>query len=723
MRDLPLSSTRAALALTVAAGSALTLSACTKSTVIAEPPPAAYVAPEPVELVMRPLTERITGGSASAASDGPQVVSRRRFDAPKAEARAQGEAQGQPPVAEQTIKVQYSAKSAEVADVLNVLLKQYLDQDYVLDPRVTGQVTLEIDAELTRREISDLVGMLASAFNWTLDRDGGVVMVRQGAALPRAAGAPVLDGAPAFASDQPSIGVRRLRYAPAEQTATLMRDMTSEGGKILVAGRVLVMADTTRQVARLSRLVDAVDVPAFDGVEVWTYRLAHRRPEDAAKILEQIATGTAVNSSADPQVGFVALPGTRRLMVFAKDSSLQPLVYDLIREVDQPSDSEQRQRYVYRVQHYNQAALLKLLQDFFGDKVETVGGGGAATAGASDVRMRLVADPQSDVILIHATPADYTEVLATLRVLDKPPQQVAIQSIIAEVRLTNALQWGVEYFLENETSLGELALTGAAPLTAGSVATGSAFFIGGDGFAVIQALDRESSTRILSQPRLVVADRAKGSIQVGGEVPTIRASEGSQTQVDGSTGIRQEIEYRDTGVILNLEPQISESGTITLKITQDVRDSIPTTIPNQPEFTTRKIETTVIVPHGKTVLLGGIINEDNRTGANRIPLLGRIPVLGEAFSNKSDESERTELLLAITPRIVSEPADLALLNNQFVQSVVGIRALMHEFSADLPAGALHDLAPPRPENPETVVPGPVPVDPPTNLPEAAGAGS
>ncbi len=723
MRDLCRSTIRSTMLVMTCAGAAVSvaLSGCAKRTVIAEPPPIGYTAPEPLDPVLRPLTERISGSQSDGAS-APEVMSRRRFDAPRRDASpATGEAGGDAPVAEQTIKVQYSARSAEIADVLNVLLKQYLQQDYVLDPKVTGQVTLEIDADLTRREIADLVGMLASAFNWTLEQRDNVTLIRPGASMPRVASAPVVDGRPAFASEQASVGVRRLRYAPAEQTATLLRDMTSEGGKVLVAGRVLVIADTTRQVSRLVRLVDAVDVPAFDGVEVWTYRLANRRPEDAAKILEQIATGTAINSAADPQVGFIAVPGTRRLMVFAKDATLQPLVFDLVREVDQPVDGESRERYIYRVQHYPQAALLKLLQDFFGEKIETATGA-AAAAPSGEARIKLVADPASDVILIQATPADYAEVLATLRVLDKPPQQVAIQSIIAEVRLTNQLQWGVEYFLENQTRLGTLELTGSTPLTAGSVATGSAFFIGGDGFAVIQALDRESSTRILSQPRLVVADRAKGSIQVGGEVPTIRASEGSATQTAGTTGIRQEIEYRETGVILDLEPQVSESGTVTLKITQDVRDSIPTTIQNQPEFTTRKIETTVIVPHGKTVLLGGIINEDLRTGANRIPLLGRVPVLGEAFSNKSQESERSELLLAITPRIISDPADLALLNNQFVQSVVGIRALMHEFAADLPPGAMYDMAPPRPENPETQVPGPAPVDPPANLP-VPGAGS
>lgn len=697
-----------ALALLALAGASASLTGCAK-TVIAEPPAPAYAPPEPVPPVLRAVTERIGGGSTIAVAQEPTVLSRQRFDSARPVAVA-GNAEGAP-AAEQTIRVQYAAKSAEIGDVLRILIKDYLEQDFVLDPRVAGQISLEIDQELSRREIGELVNLLVATLNLTLEQRDGITIIRPGTALPRVAGAPVLDARPAFLSEQPTVFVRRLRHAPAEQVATMLRDLASESGKVLVAGRVLVLADTSRQVSRLARLADTVDVPAFEGVEVWTYRLSNRRPDDAARILDQIAQGTAINAATEPQVGFVAMPGTRRLMVIAKDPSLQPLIYDLIREVDQPTDSERRERYVYRVQHYPQAQLVKLLQDFFGDRMEAGTGGSAAagTPASAEGRIRVVSDPQGDLVLIYATPSDYAEVLATLRTVDRPPQQVKLQSIIAEVRLTDALEWGVEYFLENNTSLGSLELIGTAPIAASSVATGSAFFIGGSGFALINALDRETSTRILSQPSITVADRAKGSIQVGGEVPVIRASEGSATQQAGTTGIRQEIEYRDTGVILDLEPQINETGTITLKITQDVRDSIATTIPNQPEFTTRKIETTVIVPHGRTVVLGGIINEAERNSADRIPLVGRVPVLGEAFTNRENTKQRTELLLAITPTIVNDPVELARLSSQFVQSIVGIRALMHELATDLPIGALHDLAAPKPQNPE-VGPPPPPVD-------------
>ena len=705
----------AAIALTGALLSAAGCSSASKKerTVIAEPPPPAYQPAPDERSVLRPVSEPIGMTAASGASE-PEVLSRRRLSVARGPDGVAATAVETP--AGELLRVTYSARNADVSDVMRVLLKEYLQQDYLIAPGVTGQITIELDDEFTRTELRELTGAIATLMNLTIEARDDVLLVRPGDRLPRAIG-PVLPDRPALESDQPAVMVRRLRYAGGDQVATLLKELSGEGGKAIVVGRSIVIADTTRQLARLSRLIVLIDAPAFEGSEIWTYRLAYRKPEDVAPVLEKLASGAGISSQADAQAGFIPIPGTKRLMVIAKDPTLQPLIYDLVRDVDVSVEGEQRRRFIYRVQHYPQAGLVKLVQEFFGDRIEVPGaaGGPAAAAGATDQRMRLVADPQSDVLLIHATPNDYADLLSTLAMVDRPPQQVVIQSIIAEVRLTNLLQYGVEYFLSTSSALGDLELTGNTPIQAGAVATGSAFFIGGDGFAVIQALDRESTTRILSQPKVTVADRATASIQVGGEVPTIRATQGSSSQQGGSTDIREEIEYRETGVILSLEPQINESGSVRLKITQEVTDAIPTTIPNQPEFTTRKVETTVIVPHGKTVLLGGIIQRDERDSQNRIPILGRIPIAGEAFKNSADESERTELLLTITPRIINDPQEGAAFTGEFMQQIQGIRATLHEFAAEVPQGVLHnpdspvpENAPPPPELPAETVPPPAP---------------
>lgn len=672
---------------------------CAKKTVIAEPPARAYQPPAVFTGEGRPVTEMIA--SSAGALSGPTLVSQQRLSGrsengegvtPTALASDPGE----------LVKVEISLKAADFSDVLRVLIGEYLGRDFVIDPKVTGPVTLEIDGEFTKSELMQVVGHLGTIYGWFIEEREGILFVRGGDRLAKAANAPILQAAPAIADDQPAVRVRRLKYIGADQVAALLKELMTENAKALIAGKTIVLADTTRQITRLSKLITALDTPAFDGTEVWTYRLGSKRPEDAQKLLETIATGTGLSAATDPAVAFVSVPGTQRLMVIAKDATLQPMVRELLQQVDQPADGERRQRYVYRVQHYPQAALVKLLSDFFGEKIEGQPGAPAATgtAGAeAGSRIRIASDAQSDLLLIHATPTDYADLLATLRAVDRPPQQVVVQSIIAEVSLNNALEFGVEYFLSQQAGIGALELVGTAPLGSPLLATGGAFFVGGDGFAVVQALDRESETRILSQPKLVMSDRVKGSIQVGGEVPVLKASQGAPTQQAGSSDIREEIEYRETGVILDIEPQINESGTVLLKITQNVTDVVQTTtVSDSPSFTTRKIETSVIVPSGRTVLLGGIINQSNRDFADRIPLIGRVPVLGEAFSNKQHGSERTELLLAITPTIVNEPVELVGALNEFLQSVESVRAALLESAVQLPRGSIEELSPPQPEN-------------------------
>jgi general secretion pathway protein D len=672
--------------------------------VIAEPPAPAYLPPPAYDSSQRPVTESIA--STQGLAIGPTLIGQQRFSA-----RTENGEGVVPTVLQkdpgELVPVSVQLKSADFSDVLRILLGEHMGRDFVIDPKVQGQVTVEIEGEFTKSEILSLVGEMGTIYGWFIEEREGVLFVRGADKIAKAADAPVLQAAPALESDQPAVRVRRLKYVAPEQVSGMLKELASDNAKTLVVGRMLIIADTTRQIARLSKLVAALDTPAFDGVEVWTYRLGHRRPEDAQKILETLSTGSGINGTVDPAVAFVPVPGTQRLLVVAKDATLQPMVQELLRQVDQPSEVERRQRYIYRVQHYPQAALVKLLTDFFADRIEAQAGG-AGGSGDTTTKIRLVADATSDLLLIHATPNDYADLLATLQVVDRAPQQVVVQSIIAEVSLTNALEYGVEYFLSQRTNLGELELSGSTPIQNALLATGGAFFIGGSGFAVIQALDRESETRILSQPKLVMSDRTKGSIQVGGEVPVTKATQGTGT---GASDIREEIEYRDTGVILTIEPAINESGTVLLKITQEVLAvTQTTTVADNPSFTTRKIETSVIVPSGKTVLLGGIINQDERKDADRIPLIGRVPLVGEAFSNKANTTTRTELLLAITPTILNEPQELVAPTNEFIQSVEAIRAVLLESANELPAGVLEGLQPPTPENPEPPPEDPVEIE-------------
>jgi general secretion pathway protein D len=395
-----------------------------------------------------------------------------------------------------------------------------------------------------------------------------------------------------------------------------------------------------------------------------------------------MARAAGMTSAGEPVVAFVPVSGTRKLMTIARDPSLQPLVRSWVEQIDRPSDDPTRQMYLYRVQNFNPEQLVTMIRGYLGSRF--AGPADEFDGASNQVRITMSAD--EDVMLIDARHRDYTDLLALLTRLDIPRQQVQMECLIAEVTLGGSLQWGVEYFLETITGEGilELAgnLTGLGPL----FPTGTASFVGGSGFALLKVLEGESHVEVLSTPRFTTRDKEEAEFQVGASVPILKASVDSTTEIDGSSGVRNEVEYRDTGLILRAQPMINETGDVTLKISLEIADAAPNTTSeiDSPQFTKRLIETTVTVRHGQTLLLAGIVNKRLRDRVNKIPVLGNIPGAGILFQNIDKSTERTELILTVTPTVINDPAESTALVEGFAAHLPGVRSALATFDAPLP---------------------------------------
>lgn len=699
----------------------------------------------------RPVSQALPIGDF-VAGDEPRLIGTQRLHAGEGESVSMSPGSSASPAVSifdaepgRLFRVKYAANNANVQEVLRVLISEFLQRPFVLDPKIAGTVTLEVDQEMTPSDVMDLVSGLCALYGWIAEDHAGTIYVRPAdnpkGSLSRGPAA-ILTTRSAVDTDTVAIRVRTLRYISPESLKGVVEPVMTEGARVATVGRTLVLVDTIRQLNKISRLLAALDVPSFDGVSIWTYRLATKTPEDAAKLLEAIAAGSRLAGPAtggvDPLVAFVPITGTNRLMVISRDDSVQALVQSFIQQVDRADASKAKFRYVYNIQNYeNPEKLVTLLQQFFAERVDQ---GVQAQPGQPFVKpdggARIIYDPDEQRLLVHATPEDYADIIATLNALDQPRQQVHLNSVIAEVGLTGSLKFGVEYFLRalDEDGFGILDLVGTPGLP--DIASAGAFFVGADGLAIVQALESESDVKILSQPKVTIRDRDEGSIQVGGSVPVVKGDIDSSTQQDGTTGIRREIEYKDTGVILKVTPRVNESGDVTLKISQEVNE-----VGNQtdlgPEFTTRKIETTVIVPHGKTLVLGGIITDVTRHTKTKIPVLGSIPVAGAAFSTTDDRDVRTELMLTITPTIINSPSQVGSTLSDFLVSAHAVRAAMEDNIEDLPTGVLYqadssetgmtpllepqpaEAQPPPATTPDPVLPPPEPVLPPVPAPESA----
>ncbi|RPI32776.1 MAG: type II secretion system protein GspD [Hyphomicrobiaceae bacterium] len=291
----------------------------------------------------------------------------------------------------------------------------------------------------------------------------------------------------------------------------------------------------------------------------------------------------------------------------------------------------------------------------------------------------IVADESNNALVITATSQEYRRMRRILEQIDVQPNQVLLEATIAEVTLNDQLAMGLRWFLQagnfqfRFTDLGATSATN--PNTNGISAIPPPVIPGFPGFStffntpnvqvVLNALSSITDVNIVSSPTLMVLDNKRATLQVGDEVPIVTQS-AVAVQVPGAP-IVNSVNMRNTGIILNITPRINDGGRVLLDIEQEVSTAVTTTTSGiaSPTIQQRRIKTTVSVDDGNCIVLGGLIQDKATNTRNQAPLVGDIPVLGNLFKNKDDRIERTELLIAITPKIVKDNGQIRAIAAEF----------------------------------------------------------
>jgi general secretion pathway protein D len=215
---------------------------------------------------------------------------------------------------------------------------------------------------------------------------------------------------------------------------------------------------------------------------------------------------------------------------------------------------------------------------------------------------------------------------------------------------------GLSAILQQRGTLANPLTTGSFTSTGGLAVTTFAF-IGRSRelVAFLNATENKSRVRTLSAPSLLVSNNALAQVEVGADVPVPTSSAASGAQQGGSTLFAQTIEFRTTGVILNVTPHINDGGNVTLEISQEVSQAGANTTSsiNAPVIGKSSVKSTIVVQNGETIPLTGFIRENDSLGRNRVPLLGSIPVAGLLFGNTTKSNTRSELIVLITPHVVT----------------------------------------------------------------------
>jgi general secretion pathway protein D len=281
------------------------------------------------------------------------------------------------------------------------------------------------------------------------------------------------------------------------------------------------------------------------------------------------------------------------------------------------------------------------------------------TAGIS-----IVADEANNALIITATPQEYRRMRQILERIDVAPNQVLLEATIAEVRLNDDLKFGVRWFFQ--TGNHQLRFTESEIGAQGPTFPGfSHFFNTPNVQFVLRALSTITDLNVISSPTLMVLDNKRATLQVGDEVPI--ATQSAVSVLTPGSPIVNSITYRNTGIVLHITPHISDKGRVLLEVEQEASDVVPTqssTI-NSPTIQQRRVRTTVAVNDGEGIVLGGLIQDRASNRRDQVPLFGELPLFGNLFKNKVDEIARTELLIAITPRIVKDARHIRAITEEF----------------------------------------------------------
>jgi len=276
----------------------------------------------------------------------------------------------------------------------------------------------------------------------------------------------------------------------------------------------------------------------------------------------------------------------------------------------------------------------------------------------------IVADQSNNSLVITATASEFRRIRQILARLDVAPAQVLLEATIAEVTLNDELKLGMRWYFQ--TKQNEFRFTDSALGAISPVFPGFSYFLNKVDIQVaLNTLATITNVNIVSTPSLMVVDNKKAILQVGAEVPVATQS-AVAIQFPGAPVVNS-VSFRNTGIILSITPRISERGRVLLDIEQEASDVVRTTTSNidSPTIQQRRVQTTVTVADGESIVLAGLIQDKATRERGQIPIVGDIPLLGNVFKNKTDTIERTELLIAITPRIVNDQQTVRSIVDEF----------------------------------------------------------
>ncbi|MBR9982475.1 MAG: type II secretion system secretin GspD, partial [Desulfatitalea sp.] len=567
-------------------------------------------------------------------------------------------------------------------------------RNFIIDDKVRGRVTVISPGRITVSEAYRVFESVLEVNGFTTVPSGAVTKI---VPAPEARAKSIrtrIEEEAGRPGDNVITQIVPLRYADPNEIKNLFTPLVSRNSVIQAypPTNTLIITDVHSNIARLLQILKAIDITGV-GQQIALIPVQNASSAKLVTMLDSIFRSARERGASEKDITFVSDDRTNTLIILASEGDIDN-IRQLVSRLDKETPRGQGNINVYYLEHASSEDMVKVLQEIIQRGGQTADAEGKPVAPAVSDKVRITADKPTNSLIIVADLDEYMVLESIIQKIDIPRSMVYIEALIMEVNVNKDFRLGTEWTLGGETSYdGKDAIYGGGfrsddPLigfsqgpTAGSLIPalpggmslgifGEFLEIGGITFpsisAMVQAYQKDRDVRILSTPQILTTDNQEARIYVGKNVPFQTTATASTT----GTEIFNSFEYRDVGKSLKITPQISKDRMVRLLISLEVTalEGVATT---RPTTLKRTIETTAIVQDGHSVVLGGLIDDNEDAVRYKVPCLGDIPGFGALFSSRASGFEKSNLYVFLTPRVIQDTDEATKVSRQKRQQIEG----------------------------------------------------
>ncbi|SLM30370.1 putative General secretion pathway protein D [Desulfamplus magnetovallimortis] len=628
----------------------------------------------------------------------------------------------------ETVKVELAFDNADLFEVLDATLFELFKVNYIIDPHVKAKLTFHFSGDYTKVEFIELLNEILQLSNLSITRGPGDIYK-----VVRKSESASLSSEPLFQDDLPDASgdisrLIKLKYLDASAVAKNIRHFTTKGSQISTdtVNNSVVVTDTRENIEKVLTVISLMDIPYFTDIAWRIFPVKEAEAKDLVSDITKIIRSSGLYYRPGAVRGgyqILAIDSMNAILLVTRWPEMLDLVEKWVAAMDHMGGDAGGGTgvFIYFVENGTAAELSEILKQLYGGKksssdnktqiVKPVAPAprdkpdekkasdqneepelpelpelpGSSGSGDISGEIEIIADETNNAIVFKASQRDYKIIKSVLKELDVVPRQVLINVVIAEVTLSDNIEYGVQWLMNN--TIGDYEAQGSwdgsessrafnqtlgsnSNFTYGIYSTADILAGSADALkALITALDEDSELNVLSSPNIMAVDNKEAYIEVGQDVPTVTG-----TVTDSNGGVTNTVQYQKTGIILKVTPHINSSGLVKMELSQEVSSAGSTTgAGGNYSINTRKAETSLVVSDGQTIILGGLMERTTDSRDSGIPFLKDIPFIGSLFKSYQSKTTKTELIFLLTPHVVDSRSDADRVTREFSGKIKDIR--------------------------------------------------